>query len=135
MRIRQLEQVQQRFSLQQQRVSEVQKLITETQEQLKQQYARPSEEIVDPIISQQQFRYIQYLQSQLVHFRRTLKREEYTLEKIRLEMQQAHIQKKSLELLEEKQRRNYIQTLEKQESNELEDIVLARRHHFKTHTF
>jgi flagellar export protein FliJ len=130
MRTRQLEEVQQRFAVQMRRVVEIQTLIQETQDQI-QQYLNPQKpDAFDPIISQQRFRFVQYLKLQLDFFQRTLQQEEIKLNALREEMRLAHVKKKSLEQLEENQRKTFLKALEEQESKEIEDLVMARRHYF-----
>ncbi len=131
MRIRELEEVQQRFALQQHRVVELRRLIEEIKDQLQAQFISEIEDIVDPIVSQQRFKYIQYLKMQIEHIRAALHREEQVLEKIRQEMGQAHIKKKTLELLEDKQKKAFLLNIETQEIKEMEDIIISRRHHSK----
>jgi len=129
MRTRELEKIQQRFATQQHKVIEIENLIRQAHTVLKQQLAPQVEEIIDPVVSQQRFRYIQYLKQQIAHLQGTLQTETQKLEWIRIEMKEAHIKKRSMELLEEKQRKQYITLLETQETKEIEDIIIARRHH------
>ncbi len=126
MRVRQLEQVQQRFALQQQHVFQIQQQLQECRDVLQEQLKVSQESVIDPVISQQRFRYIQHLKLQIQHLGELVHRENQVLDKIREEMRQAHIRKKSLELLEEKQRKAYNTHIESQQEKELEDIVLAR---------
>lgn len=123
-----MEQIQQRFAEQQNRVVDLQQLLTEIRAQVRQQLEPRSEEPVDPVVAQQRFRYVQYLKMQAEHTRQALIQEEQRLELIREEMRQAHVKKRSLELLEEKQKAAYYKALEAHQMNELEDIVVARRH-------
>lgn len=128
MRNRQLEEVQQRFAIQQHRVVEVERLLNETHQQIREHMQVRDETLVDPVLSQQRFAYIQYLKTQAQHLHEALKQEENQLSLIREEMRQAHIRKRSLEMLEEKQRKAYLKLLATQEEKELEDLVIARRH-------
>jgi flagellar export protein FliJ len=131
LRNRQLEAVQQRFAAQHHRVIHLQDLIADVHAQLDRELkVRPDDDIIDPVLSQQRFRYIQYLKSQLDHLREALQRETAILERIREEMREAHVNKKSLELLEDKQHRRYLKHLEDQEAKEIEDLVMARRNMF-----
>lgn len=127
-RERQLEEVQNRFAVQQHRVLDITTMLAETQAEIKQQLIASPEEVVDPVLSQQRFRYLQYLKMQVDNLRETLRKEEQILNVLREEMRQAHIRKRSLELLEEKQRKVYVKTIEDQEMKEMEDLVIARQH-------
>ncbi len=99
----------------------------ETQHLIQQEFLqKPMSETVDPVVSQQQFRYIQYLKKQVAYFQETLAHERKILERIREEMRRAHVKKRSLELLEEKQRASYNKALAELESKEIEDLVISR---------
>jgi flagellar export protein FliJ len=126
MRMRQLEQVQQRFAMQQKRVVEIEQLIDQIRQQVRDTIKAKPEETIEPIIAQQRFRYVQYLKQQAEHLGEALRHENKVLEKIREEMRLAHVKKRSLELLEEKQRKAYIQHIQSQEEKEMEDLVVAR---------
>lgn len=126
LRIRQLESIQHNFAIQQNRVLHIEQLLLEVKEQLQEQLTAKPMQVVDPLLAQQQFQYVQYLKMQVEHFRETLKKEESLLERVREEMRQAHVRKRSLELLEEKQRKTYIKKLEEQEAKTIEDLVISR---------
>ncbi len=64
---------------------------------------------------------------QVEHAQASLKKEMRQLESIREEMRQAHVKKKSLDLLEEKQRAAYLKQLELREEKEIEDLIISRQ--------
>lgn len=126
-RIRQLEAIQQRFAAQQHKVFDLKQLVLEIQEQLQEQLlVKPHRDTVDPVVSQQQFRYIQYLKMQLEHLRGAIRKEEQILDRIRQEMHQAHVKKKSLEMLQDKQKKAYSKEMETLEMKEIEDLIVSR---------
>lgn len=106
---------------------ELNQLLKEVREQIQQQMIVDPEERANPILSQQRFRYIQYLKAQAAHLHQILQQEERRLDEIREAMREAHVKKKSLEVLEEKQKKAYLNALELQEMKELEDIITARQ--------
>lgn len=129
MRIREHEQAQQRFTLQQNCVVELHHRLTEAHEHIRQEMrVTQPRDIINPVVPQQRFHYIQHLKQQAEHLRERITQEEQKLEVLRQEMQHAYIKKKSLERLEEKQRHQYIKMIEMHEANEMEDLVVARRH-------
>jgi flagellar export protein FliJ len=127
-RTRDLEEAQQHFATQQQCVVELKQRLDENHQQFQLQLQPDLEKNVDPIFSQQRFRYLQYLKQQAQYLTQEIIGAEKILETLREKMKQAHIKKRSLELLEEKQRKNYITMIENQEMKEIEDIVVARFH-------
>lgn len=122
--------MQQRFAVQQAKVVEIKTMLDEINQQLREQLVMNPQEDVNPIVSQQRFRYVQYLKMQIEHLREACRKEEQMLERIREELRQAHIKKKTLERLEEKQRIAYVKSLEEREQKEIEDIVISRRNRF-----
>jgi len=82
------------------------------------------------VLSQQRFFYIQHLKSQAQYLQGLVAKEQRVLEQIREEMREAHVQKKSLERLEEKQRQAYERQLADKETKELEDLIIARNGRF-----
>lgn len=126
LRLRELEKIQNQFAVQQHRVFDLKRLLREIQDQLRIHLVPKPEEQIEPILSQQRFAYTQYLKNQIEHVQGNIRKEEIQLERLREQMRQAHVKKRSLELLEEKQRTAYIKDIEYKESNEIEDIVVAR---------
>lgn len=128
MRIRQLEAVQQRFALQQQRVLEITDKLQTARQQVRDALNPPNpQEASNPLLSQQRFHYVQHLKRQAQHLQQVLHSESRVLERIREEMREAHIRKKSLERLSEKQQETYYKQILHQEAMEIEDLVLMRR--------
>lgn len=102
-------------------------LIRDIEAQLYDELHPAATDEVDPLLVQQRFRFIQYLKNQLASLVTMKQQEERILAQYREQLRKAHIQKKTLDILEEKQRRRYVQSLQAQEEKELEDLVMARR--------
>ena len=128
MRTRRLEEIQQRFGLQQQQVIALEGQHTEIQTQVQHYLNNAVADVTDPLLSQQRFHYIQFLKRQAEYVKQQIRQEKDKLEKLRDLMRQALVQKKSLELLEQKQKEKYLKHLEAEENKILEDIIAAKRY-------
>ncbi len=82
---------------------------------------------VDPILAQQAFHYIQHLKKQVAFITTRLRHEEALLAHVREELRQAHISKKSLDKLKDKQRDAFKREQAQLEEKMLEDIVIMRQ--------
>jgi flagellar protein FliJ len=129
LRARHLESVQQRFAQQQQRVLALQSKIDETQHILTSQF-KPQQQEADPVLRNQQFRYVQYLKQQIQYLMESKQQELRLLEVIRSEMKTAHIEKKTLDTLKDKQKETFHRESQAREMLEIEEIVAARLNRF-----
>lgn len=81
---------------------------------------------LEPSVSQQFSHYIQRLHFRKGQYAQQLTVQERSLQKVRLELQQALIKQKSLELLKEKDFKRYKQHIEAEEEKFLSEIALNR---------
>jgi len=125
-RARELEAVQQRFAVQQQRVAGLHLKLTEARDQVYAALHPEQSQTVEPMIASQRFQYVQFLKMQVTHILESIQLEERVLEKIREEMRVAYTKKRSLERLAEKQEAAYLKEIERLEEKETEDSIMAR---------
>ncbi len=126
LRTRYLEHCQQLFAQQQQRVLDLTSRQNEVRERLTVERQKPPDEQVDPQLAQQRFYYIRFLRDQMLHFQEGIDRETARLNEVRELMRQAHVKKRSLELLKEKQHKAYLKNLESHEAKMIEDVMITR---------
>ena len=127
-RVRALEKIQQKHADQQQRVLKFQTLLQENEAQL-QELLSPSSKtnaLLDPIAETQRFAYIQFLKAQRQSLQDQYQTENKVLTEIRLELNQALMKKKALNILKEKQCFRYVQLLQSKELQETDDLLVQR---------
>lgn len=122
-----LERIQASFARQQQAVMKVKNLLAETQAEIQRLMIPIHNDSVDPVLAQQSFYYIQHLKRQVTLITNKLRHEEALLAHVREELRLAHVSKKSLDKLKEKQRDAFNREQALQEEKQLEDIVIMRQ--------
>jgi flagellar export protein FliJ len=128
LRTRTLEAAQQDYAQQQQRVLAIEGLLNENQGQL-QSFMTTSFEHghqVDPVSEGHRFAYIQFLKTQREGLQQQLVQEKSRLLTLRQRLQEAHLDKKSLDTLKDKQQERYNNDLKLKELMDTDDLLVQR---------
>lgn len=105
----------------------VKNLLAETNAEIHRLMIPIHSDTVDPILAQQSFHYIQHLKRQVAFITNKLRHEEALLAHVREELRLAHVSKKSLDKLKDKQRDAFNKHQAMLEEKQLEDIVIMRQ--------
>ena len=125
-RQRELEVHQQRFAGQLNRMMRLEQISTELDLSIEEAHQKFESTEIDPLQQRTQFAYIQYLKEQRQNLHKEIHNEKQILETLRRNLNDAYIQKKSLEILKDKKQKSYYQWVDKCITEEMNDLVITR---------
>ena len=105
----------------------IKQLLSDTQAEIQRLMIPIHSDSVDPVLAQQAFHYIQHLKRQVAFITTKLRHEEALLAHVREELRLAHVSKKSLDKLKDKQRDLFNLKQAQLEEKQLEDLVIMRQ--------
>lgn len=127
LRTRYFEQVQTQFARQQQKLVDLQNKQADMRAHIEALLHPDAQQAQsNPFLYQQRFAYVGTLKTQVTYLGQQINQAQKELERIRYDLHQAHVQKKSLERLKEKHYLALQSQMNRQQDQDLEDIMMMR---------